>query len=272
MQITIKLFKSIVFSNLWISLSAAGLTLNTFFYLQEPINYKLIAFVFFATFTTYNLQRIIKHYYKKQNYNTRHQWFYRNHLLISVLVLITCLISLFLGLYLFTFSDFIYLIPFGFASLFYAISLFPNKKSLRDLPFLKIFLIATTWSFSAVILPLITLNIKFNFHLFTLTSIICIYIISITIPFDIRDIDLDDNTTKTIPQVLGVETSINLASLLLIVAAGLCLLIKTNLFLIPVLIALVVVQLSRKEKPELFYSGLIDGIILTFPLVGYFLS
>ncbi len=272
MQIIKKVFEFIVFSNLWVALSAAGLTLNSFLFLKQPVNVKLVLFVFFSTIAIYNLQRLIKHFYKKQNHNSRHLWFYKYHSFVLSLVIMTGLGSSVLAFYLFTIKDFIYLIPFGLASLFYAVSIFPNQKSLRDLPFLKIFLIASTWAVCAVVLPLVVLDLYFGYHTFLLFLTILTYILAVTIPFDIRDLKLDKSTTKTIPQILGINKSINLSLVLLLLCTILSFIIDKSIYLIPISIATLVLYFARKEKPELFYSGLIDGIILFFPIAGYLSS
>lgn len=266
-----KLAKFIIFSNLWISLAAAGLTLNTYFLINQNINWNVIHLVFLATFSVYNFQRLIKHYYQNKNHSKRHLWIYNNSIILTILVIISSLTSLFLFFESFSIPSFIILIPFIAVSILYATPIFSKNRALRDYPFIKIFLIAITWAASSVLLPAIELDLFFNSKLITLFIINFLFIIAITIPFDIRDLKVDDLDTKTIPQVFGINGSI-LLSLALIIAC--CVLAHSyfhrsgqNIHLeVSLVCTFIILFFYKKEMPELYYSGILDGTILLFPI------
>ena len=53
-----RIIEFIVFSNVWISLGAVGITLVTFFYTKLELNWLLLILVFFSTLFGYNLQNL----------------------------------------------------------------------------------------------------------------------------------------------------------------------------------------------------------------------
>lgn len=265
-----RLTETVIFSNLWIAFAASGLTLNTYLVINKPINYSVILLVFLATFSVYNLQRVIKHYFQKKNYSKRHLWIYNHINILSALVGISSLASLILFFSLYSFIDFLFLLPFSAISVLYAVSIFSKNRALRDFPFIKVFLISITWAASSVSLPFIELKLTLNLQIINLFIFNLFFILAIAIPFDIRDLKLDDLKTKTIPQVLGINRSVNL-SLALIIICSFFALFSFFTFgqIIPLGISFYLLYLSKKEMPELYYSGILDGTILLFPLCNY---
>lgn len=270
MSLIKKLAETVVFSNLWIAFAASGLTLNTYLVIGRPINQLVVLLVFLATFSVYNLQRLIKHYFQKNNYSQRHSWIYKHIKVLTLLVALSSIASLGLFFGLYSILDFIFLLPFSAISVLYAVSIFSKKRALRDFPFIKIFLIAITWAASSVILPIIELSITINIQLISLLLFNLLFIIAIAIPFDIRDLKLDNLNTKTIPQVFGVNNSVNFSLTLII---GCFMLAVFSFFtlgqIIPLIISFCLLYLSKKEMPELYYSGILDGTILLFPLFNF---
>lgn len=81
---------------------------------------------------------------------------------------------------------------------------------LRDLPFIKLFLIAMVWSGMAVLLPVVELKgwSGLEMDVWTLFALQFLFILSITLPFDINDEKIDSLTqVKTIPNVFGVQVA-----------------------------------------------------------------
>lgn len=262
-----KLSELIVFSNLWIAFSAAGLTLNTYFIVDQQPNFLVVLLVFLATFSVYNLQRLIKHYFQQKNASKRHLWIFNHPKVLTVFVGLSAIASALLFFRIFSLLDFIFLLPFSAISIFYAATIFSKKKALRDIPFLKVFLIAITWAVSTVVLPLIELKQPICIENGALFVLNFLFILAITIPFDIRDLKLDANTTKTIPQGIGVNKAVNLSLTLVFV----CLLIAIFTFQsigqsIALALVFYTLTFSKKEMPELYYSGILDGTIILFPI------
>lgn len=274
MQLIQKIAELVVFSNIWIALAASSLTVNTYLVTQQKTNWIVVAIVFCSTFSIYNLQRIIKHFFQKRNYSLRHQWINKHINILTVLVFFSTVLAVLLFFSRFTIHSFIYFIPFTFVSVFYTFAILPNNKGLRDIPFIKIFLIGITWAVSTTLLPYLDID-KTSVSLFKIISLLLynfFFVIAITIPFDIRDIDVDTPHTKTIPQYFGVKKAIFIASFLLLLClfiAGLSLFNLGNV--IAPLIALLVIQKAKTKREELFYSGVLDGLLFV-PVAINFLN
>ena len=189
----------------------------------------------------YNIIRRFK--VKTQAHRTSH-WYQKNKrwvyilnifLGVGVLIFTAQKISLDKGFKIIT-----VLLPLLFLTHWYIVPLRPFKK-LRDLPYVKIFIIGIVWVGCCVFLPLFLAE-KMNpkTALFLLAQ--WFFIIALTLPFDIRDIYFDKaNALKTIPIKLGIKkTKILVVFLLVCVlalhyASNIQLFIKT-LVLIAILI------------------------------------
>jgi hypothetical protein len=264
--IFLKIVKLIIYGNIWVSLGAVALTLNTFLVMDWAINERLLLLVFFATMLSYCFQRVVRHTTDDLINSTRHQWVYNQKKYLYALIIISSCISGCLFFTLFTFYDLLYFSPLIAIALFYAVKLF--SKSLRDIPFIKIILIALSWGAVTVLIPAYIKQESTANDVFILFILNFIYIFALVIPFDIRDVAFDESEKHTIPQIIGVKAAKYTAIVLLIICGLLSfVLLNKAVFLIPVYIAsiLVVFQVNVKRK-EFFYAGGIDGLILLFPI------
>ncbi len=152
-----------------------------------------------------------------------------------------------------------------------------GSRRLRDLPYIKIFVIAAIWTWITVLWPLAGQSFA---HVWSLAAACCLFIIAITIPFDIRD-QLVDQLSKlpTLVTVLGPESAKRLAAGLLLIAGALILYSYTReivsldyalALLITYVISWRLIVAADQTRPERYYSGHIDGV-MTIPLIAYFL-
>jgi 4-hydroxybenzoate polyprenyltransferase len=107
-----------------------------------------------------------------------------------------------------------YLAPALLIALLYPLA-FPNPNqaftSLRMMPGLKLFLIAGSWSYLSFAIPYwmqggvdkLYFSLEFLFR--------TLLVMGLTIPFDIRDLDKDEISMRTVPQVFGRDNAIGLA-------------------------------------------------------------
>lgn len=261
-----KFVEIIIYGNVWISLGAVALTLNTFLVMDWEINKNLLSLVFFATVLSYCFQRVVRHTSDATINSNRHQWVFNQKNILYVFITISSCVSAYLFFTLFTLYDLVYFLPLIAIALFYAVKMF--SKSLRDVPSLKIILIAFSWAAVTVLIPaylnqeLTTNKVCFLFILnFT-------YIFALVIPFDIRDLSFDESDKKTIPQLIGMKPAKLAATFLLIACCIISvLLLEHAMFLIPVYIvsALLMINVNEKRK-EFYYAFGIDGLILLFPI------
>jgi hypothetical protein len=260
-----KFVELIIYGNIWVSLGAVALTLNTFLVMDWTINDDLLLLVFFATMLSYCFQRIVKHTSGAIINSTRHQWVYNQKQFLYMLIIISFCISGYLFFTLFSFYELLYFSPLIAIALFYAVKLF--NKSLRDIPFIKIILIAFSWAAVTVLIPAYINEEASANDTWALFILNFIYIFALVIPFDIRDLGFDEPEKKTIPQLIGIRAAKYTAIILLIICGLLSFaLLKEAVFLAPIYLLSVVVlfQVNDKRK-EFFYACGIDGLILLFP-------
>lgn len=259
-----------LYSNLYIALCALAATWQTVYLFELPLllSAPLYPFVFFATWLIYALHRLLS--LKRLPKALRIQRFqvighYQKHIWLYAAVAA-------LGAAWFFFqlqwkSQLLLLLPallsFGYVLPF----LGKKRRRLRDVHFVKIFLIALVWAVVTAVLPFLESQRALDERLLLLFLERACFIFAITLPFDIRDLPLDrENGVKTLPAVLGVWPSIYLAWGLLLLTAGLCLLLYPPLLqmglLTSLLISALLIAYAPKQKQDYYFTALIDGLIL----------
>lgn len=93
-----------------------------------------------------------------------------------------------------------------------------------------------------------------------------LYILALTIPFDIRDLQYDSKEYKTIPQQFGVQGSKVIAEIALMMFAALVVmndqeLLKSNLFWLAMIVSGTLIILVKKSNSDWYFAGAIDGSI-----------
>jgi len=209
-----KFFHFLIDTNIYISIAAVFLTIATQIQLGlNPQWHPYLFIIFFATLFEYNLHRLItvitnkealesdKHNWVKENLG----WFYFL-VFISVLGLITAIL-------LAKHEVLMALTPIAIITIAYSLPIFKTKKNvlrLREIPLIKIFLISIVWSAATILLPIIQSDIRFNTgDILAMLTERFFFILAITIPFDIRDIEADQGVgLKTIPLMVGKKAAL----------------------------------------------------------------
>ncbi|MCB0479011.1 MAG: UbiA family prenyltransferase [Crocinitomicaceae bacterium] len=256
----IRWIQHLVFSNIVISVGAAALLFFAFQLKGMPNDLVSIGFIFFSTLFMYNLQRMHKMGYQKLNLeNARHRWINSNEKSIRILIIFSGLTVGSLTL-LFSFDRILMLGGLGVISFLYSYQ--SKLGNLRSIPGTKIFWIAFVWSVTIFALTLDHFHVNREDWLLLLYNFI--FILAITIPFDIRDIDYDEEDYKTIPQLIGVKASRILSFVLIGVAFVILSLLLQDysifLSLIYGIFALLCL-FSTPSRKELYYSGIMDFTI-----------
>ncbi len=230
--------------------------------------------VFCFSFFTYNIQRFIKSNStakKPTKTGSRLEWIYKQKNALIILSAITGITGLSFTFFIHP-SSFIVLIPMGFLSFFYVVPIIPfyNKiPRLREIPYLKIFVISFVWSLIVIALP--KLNSLHVFHIDSNNTLallqVFFFTIAITLPFDIRDMDYDQKNLKTIPLFLGVNKTIILSEILLLTSITLLYIsdIAVNHFfglLFGHILTMIIISFSNQKRKELFFAGLVEGTVI----------
>ena len=266
-----KHLRNTVYSNIWIALGAALWVYAATLVLGNE-NTSLALLTFFATVFTYNFQRIVKLSRRPEKIVAgRNEWLYRNRFWIWIWVIVGGIGCFFCSLKL-TANAWLVLCLSGALSVLYIARIVPGKKAratLRELPGMKIVWIAASWAVVGALLPAAQLD-YFPEGLGWMVAEKGLFIVAITIPFDIRDLQYDNPKMRTLPQLLGVKKASALAVVLLLLSA-LCALggLQTGLYPLPFvwanLAALPVagwmILRARKPQTELFFTAGIDGTI-----------
>lgn len=256
----------ILFSSFLISVGAAATVVRSQALFDLKMGIKLPAFVFFSTLLTYNLTKIIpfilmrvhlrEHAVHRDDWNQRYQkW-------LAVLTS-TSLVGTFVFLPTLTLGGWIFITHLGVFSIFYSLPI--KNKTFRNIPFIKVFLISHVWAGTAV-LPLFAENISYSFvDFFVLFVENFCFLMAITLPFDIRDHNVDKDLVKTIPMVLGITKTKWVALSFLVFS-----LFLTHFYLdmdnlstavIGGITAVLIFQSSEKRS-HYYYLALIDGLLI----------
>ncbi len=273
-----KFIHLILYSSLWIAICAAAQVQLTFELIgspQGPGNYTL--FVFASTIGLYGLHRlvginIVRAFEHEGRFAIIKK--YRSHIIVySVLGFIAA------GVFfiLLPSSTWLYLILPVAISAAYVIPTTKSGKRLRDLPLVKIFLLASSWSLLTTTVPLLNIGYSETIPITLIFIERFLFIIAITIPFDIRDMDVDTETgLQTLPHILGITRSKILAiSLLGLSAVVAYVLLAQGVYAQGILwsyaifltITALLIWRSHAGHSDYFYSGLLDGTMLLLYLL-----
>lgn len=195
-------FSFYVFGNIHVGLAAYCLTQIT---LAEfsVVNDSLSAFVFFSTILAYNFIRA----FQIDRINGMIAAWIRSNKRALVLLNACCLgLAIYFSLD-FNFYELLILLPFLLTSVFYVVPLSPNIRGLRNIPGLKLFLISFTWAGVTLYFPLFVSGFQDIEGLWIIFAQRLLFIMAITIPFDIRDAQFDFPDLKTLPQLIGINNS-----------------------------------------------------------------
>lgn len=203
-------------SNAYIAIPITAITLSTYMTVGEfEINFNYIFFLFFSTLFLYPLHRFIGlkltipvEYSQAQKAVAKKPNITKASIIVGLIGTLFFIIQL-------EHEVFQILLPLALISIAYSLPLLPTKngwKRLRDIPGVKIYAISGVVTLTTSSLPLILLN-SFNGTDIALLGIErFLFIFAITIPFDVRDIRIDQKwNLQTIPLIAGKENALKIA-------------------------------------------------------------
>lgn len=266
-----------IYSSFHISLAASLFVAEIYFLLGEELNADYILLVFFSTILVYSLHRLIG-LSKMADKPSEGRFIYIFRIRHSIKIAAgISLVLAFLFLARLPFEMIIWFSIPAILSFLYIMPVLKKGKRVRDLPFIKIALISLAWAFLGI-LPLITFAPS-NYSSMPIILLFLeklVYIFLITIAFDVRDIHADMSMeVTTIANKLGIDKSYRLSYALLLLDGIIWVAIlqfipsEALLYVIPLilLISLVSLNLSKGKTSDMYYSGLLDGIIALRSLI-----
>ena len=166
----------------------------------------------------------------------------------------------------------IYISGFGLLTFLYAIPFLPKhffldkQHNLRSIGGLKIYLIALIWAGVTVFLPLISTGILIEDDAVITGVQRFLYIMTLMLPFEIRDLQYDSVKLSTIPQKIGV-TKTKLIGVLFLVLFCVLQIFKDDLKLIENVVLIVITILtfvflvaSEKGQGRYYSSFYVEGL------------
>lgn len=263
-------------SNVFIALAALLLTVATQIQLNLGLEWHPYIFIiFFATLFEYNLHRLITVLISKEAlHSAKHEWVINNKLKFYGIVLFS-LIGFSLSAVQAEIKVLEIFAIIALLTVFYSLPVGTRSKRLfrlREIPYLKLFVISFVWSTTTILLPVIHASEKINsFEVILMLLARFFFILAITIPFDIRDLAVDQKVgLKTIPIRFGEKKSILLSHVFLVVFMAISTihygLNKNGLtvcaLLISALITTYVLNSNKMKKNSWYYYGILDGMMI----------
>lgn len=184
-------------SSFHVSLAVAALTGVTLLEFGYSLDAELMGFVFLGTVVGYNFVK----YAGVANLHHLERTPYLNTIRIFTAISMLGLTYLAFELPL---SVVLASAAFGLLTILYAFPIFKGKN-LRSLKGLKIYVIAIVWAGSTVVAPLIAKIEITTFHVFIEFFARFLFVIALTLPFEIRDLKYDPNELGTLPRLIGVS-------------------------------------------------------------------
>jgi 4-hydroxybenzoate polyprenyltransferase len=282
-------FYFLINTNIYISLAAVILTVETQIQLGEkPQWHPYLFIIFFATIFEYNLHRFVTILTNPDALKgEKHKWVNNNKTGFYLLVTAS-VVGFIIAAFFARPQVLLALAPIGALTLFYSLPVFKTKGALvrlREIPFLKIFLISFVWAATTILLPIIQTGIKYDLTETVLMLIErSLFVFAITIPFDIRDMASDQQSgLKTFPLLLGEKKAILSANIAIILFLGLCIChytTQSSRFLLPAFIISALstfIFINNKKVQKLYYYhyGVLDGTMMLqglLVIVCYYLS
>lgn len=267
----------LLYSNIFIALCAVSQGLVTYWLVEAKPDTYVLGLLFCSTLALYNFSILLSKPEKPEiSRFQRVRWIFSHYRLMITLTIISSIAIIPLSFFLNTSSN-ILLIGLGLISIAYNLPIFSiddTRFSLRNIPGVKLFIIAMVWAASCVLLPIFEIAGN-NYSTITLNETILLFlkrlffIAAIAVPFDVRDIFQDkSNQLKTIPVIFGEKNSLLICQVLL--ASYLLLLfnftkkIDGNFFALSLTILLSgwLIFKSKWKKNEYYYFLLLDGTMM----------
>ena len=268
-----------LYSSSWLAAAAAAQTAATFrnWSATGDVNLRVVALVFAATLLVYNLDAVLPFKHRQPaGTSGRKAWQQQHRRALAVLAGTSAVLAGYLFLADGWWRYLPGLLPLAALALLYSWPLARwrgQRRALREVPLLKIFLIAGVWSAITVGVPTLALQRPLAQAVGLLAQRFCL-VLALAIVFDIRDLSRDRAAgTRTFPVVLGPARAkaVALAFLAGAMALGFERGVPPLGLLVTGLSAASVIIWADERRSDYFFALLADGVLLV-PAVLYFLN
>jgi 4-hydroxybenzoate polyprenyltransferase len=266
----------LIYSNLYIAIAAVLLTIVSQVQLGlEPGLQPYLFLILFATLFEYNLHKILAvFFYKKALNESKFGWISRNMKLFHVIVL-TSVVGFIVSACFAKWSVLITLLPLGAITFLYSFPIYKKGNKifrLREVPLVKIFIISFVWAATSILLPAVQADLDPDPGMISLLIFErFLFVFSITVPFDIRDMESDDKAgLKTLPLIVGERSATGIANIALVLFIVLSVIHYTctnqfyfvAAFLISGISTIYFITSSGVKALKHYYYGILDGTMI----------
>ena len=166
----------------------------------------------------------------------------------------------------------LYVLPFGYPRRYFG---------LRAIPALKVPIVGLVWAVVTVALPLQVSGITFSDPIAQLLFFQrFLFVMALTIAFDIRDGLIDPPALRTIPQLFGDRAARWIAIGMIVVSILISFIINATdpisdriaFHLLPVpglLLSAILLHRSDRSRSEMYYGFTIDGLLILVPVLAW---
>lgn len=240
-------------SSVHVALSVYALFRITEQYFNLQYQEELAYLIFYGTITGYNFIKyagVAKFYHRSLTLNLR----------IIQIFSFVCFCLMCYYAWLLPKEILILFIPFGLITILYAVPFLAGfQKSLREISYLKVFLVALVWSGVTLIIPLQSNHFIIDIDFILLAIQRLLFVVALTLPFEIRDLELDFQNVKTLPHKIGVPQTKRLGLFLLLIALTIEFITNNNLtsrnIFFGVCCVLLMLLMRAKTTQSKYYSS-----------------
>jgi hypothetical protein len=272
MKVLKQIFDFYINSSIHVALAVCALSCLTFLEFDVLYDQTLLLFIFFATITGYNFVK----YFGLAKFHHRRlaKW-----LKVIQVFSFICFILLAYFAFKLPFKTLIYIGLFGVLTFLYAIPFLPkhlfidDKQNLRSISGLKIYIIALVWTGVTVFLPAVNNGISITTDVLILSLQRFIFVIVLTFPFEIRDLQYDSIKLSTVPQKIGIKKT-KILGILLLMAFFFLEFFKDDIHWKEIIMLLIITTATliflvlSKTRQSNYYSGFwVEGIPIVWLLL-----
>ena len=186
-------------ASLHVALAATALVNVTYIYSKQPMDIKMILFVFLSTVASYNLIKYGGYVWKNRKISS-----YKKSL--KAIIFLTTLSFLGSGylFFYFAFSTQLLIGIVAFLNLLYVVPLKKGATNLRNFSGVKIYIVSLCWAIVTLLIPLAEDGFICDLDLFIKFIQRFILTLLLLLIFEINDLKYDDVRLQTMPQAIGV--------------------------------------------------------------------
>lgn len=271
----------VLYSSLFISACAFGLTALTYLLIGEEVEWRVAGMLFFATLFLYNLEVLLPGPVRPPVLLTEKKaWLVAHQRAVWWLAVGAAGLAGYLFLTGSPAFPFLFLLHLFVISVLYTFPVMSRKYRylpLRRVPLLKVFLVAYVWSALTVLLPLLYLGRDLGSpeHSWMFARRF-LFVFGLALLFDIRDFTKDKAYgTLTFPVLLGIPYTKGLGLLVMFGFIFLSFVYTSTgqaiALLLSGVVSVAVILFADEKRDEYYFVGLADGMmLLQFLLVWFF--